>query len=112
MLARASPIFLKRHCGSALEHFLTRVPAAMEDKFSRAEVLLAPSPSRDGRLQSSVRYRHGEVWSSFFQSRQACAFHGADLSLSKLRSCEPRSVAGSGRSGDLLSVPSRALAPL
>jgi len=48
----------------------------------------------------------------FFQSRQACAFHGADLSLSKLRSCEPRSVAGSGRSGDLQSVPSRALAPL
>jgi hypothetical protein len=48
----------------------------------------------------------------FFQSRQACAFHGADLSLSKLRSCEPLSVAGSGRSGDLHSVPSRALAPL
>ncbi len=37
MLARGSPIFLKRHCGSALEQFLTRVPAAMErDKFPRA----------------------------------------------------------------------------
>ena len=59
MLARASPIFLKRHCGSTLEHFLTRVPAAMErDKFcshkpeAPAKLIMPPSaaPSRPVNL--------------------------------------------------------------
>ena len=44
----------------------------------RAEVLLAPSPSRDGRLQSSVRYRHGR-YGSLIRENQALREENAQL---------------------------------